>query len=98
MMFVLGLAVAVAAGMCVGPGVASMGDLSSWGGVLDCNASETRTHDCPGSCTATYQNYWVLSGSNGMLCAEYNDPRQCNVSGCTGTYDSIQCGTECNPT
>lgn len=94
MLYVLGLAAAVAVAMYVGPGVASTGDLDSWGG-LDCNGSSVITPTCAG-CDATYA-YYVNTGTRTVLCAVYiEEPYQCPTSlGCTQTYYRIACDGEC---
>jgi len=87
----LGVAAAMVVGMYVGPGPATVGDLGRWGGLPKCNAKGTKTSTCK-DCSTTYVDWdWGTS----MLCISYQEPKQCNVTGCTQTVPAYNCNTDC---
>ena len=89
----LGVAAAMLVGMYVGPGVATVGDLSSWGGLATCNGKAITTITCP-DCSATYAK---IEYGKTILFILYEEPKQCKATGCTQTFPAVVTNTDCTP-
>jgi hypothetical protein len=88
-----GIVAVLVVGLYALPGAASSADLASWGG-LPCNTHNTTNPTCPGTCGATYVNYF---GGDPLkfICAEYQDTNPCAPAGCTGTVQRVECDGDC---